>query len=302
MTLRVCIALLQPLALAWAPRAGARGARARPLAQLGAARLHASPAEDLFGLRDRVVVVTGASSGIGHELAESLAHHGARVVAVARRAERLEALSARVAAGGGSVTPLAADLVAEFRAGTLESGLGARLEAAGGGRVDALVNCAGVNLRERAADVTPASWAETLDLHLAVPFFLARALVPGMAARGVCGKIVNVASLQSYRAMPDSVPYGAAKGGVLQLTRAMAEAWGPQNVCANAIGPGFFETELTAPVFADAERATGLAARTTLGRNGRTRDLVGATVFLCSAASDYITGQTLMVDGGFTAK
>jgi gluconate 5-dehydrogenase len=114
--------------------------------------------------------------------------------------------------------------------------------------------------------------------------------------------VIHIASLQSVRAMPDSIPYGAAKGGVLQLTRAMAEAWGRFGITCNAIAPGFFPTALTAPVFADAERAAQLAAQTCLGRNGRLEDLHGAAIFLASDASAYVTGQMLAVDGGFLAK
>ena len=131
--------------------------------------------------------------------------------------------------------------------------------------------------------------------------FLARRLVPAMREKG-WGRIVNVASLQSARAFPNSAPYGASKGGVCQLTRAMAEAWSGGGVTANAMAPGFFPTTLTAPVFADQGRADELAAKTAIGRNGRLEDLHGLAVFLSSPASDYITGQTIFVDGGFTAK
>ena len=122
-----------------------------------------------------------------------------------------------------------------------------------------------------------------------------------MAERG-WGRIINIASLQSTRAFPDSAPYGAAKGGVLQLTRATAEAWSPRGVTCNAIAPGFFPTALTAPVFADPQRAARNAAQTAIGRNGILPDLWGAAIFLSSDASAYVTGQTLHVDGGFTAK
>ena len=122
-----------------------------------------------------------------------------------------------------------------------------------------------------------------------------------MATRG-WGRVLNVASLQSYRAFPHSAPYGAGKGGVVQLTRAIAQAWSAQGITCNAIGPGFFPTALTAAVFDDAELAQRHAAQTCAGRNGRLEDLHGATVFLASDASAYITGQTLMVDGGYTAR
>jgi gluconate 5-dehydrogenase len=122
-----------------------------------------------------------------------------------------------------------------------------------------------------------------------------------MAGRGH-GRILNLASLQSTRAFANSAPYGAAKGGIVQLTRAIAEAWSGQGVTCNAIAPGFFPTPLTAPVFGDPERAARNAAQTAVGRNGELDDLAGATVFLASRASAYVTGQTLAVDGGFTAK
>jgi gluconate 5-dehydrogenase len=134
-----------------------------------------------------------------------------------------------------------------------------------------------------------------------VPFFLARACVPGMMDKGY-GRIINIASLQSYRAFANSMPYGASKGGVVQLTRAMAEAWSKERINANAIAPGFFPTELTAAVFANEELAQHNARMTAIGRNGELEDLDGVTVFLASPASAYITGATIPVDGGFTAK
>jgi NAD(P)-dependent dehydrogenase (short-subunit alcohol dehydrogenase family) len=166
---------------------------------------------------------------------------------------------------------------------------------------DILVNAAGVNLRQPFAQVTAEAFDLHMALHLRAPFLLVQKLAPAMAARG-WGRIINVASLQSFRAFPDSAPYGAGKGGITQLTRAMAEAWSQQGITCNAIAPGFFPTPLTAPVFADAERAARLAAQTCIGRNGRLEDLFGAAVFLASDASAYVTGQVLAVDGGFLAK
>src|SRR3546814_764783 len=164
-----------------------------------------------------------------------------------------------------------------------------------------LVNAAGVNLREPPEAITPESWNRTLALNLTIPFFLARACLAGLRAKGE-GRIINIASLQSARAFPGGMAYGASKGGVAQLTRAMAEAWSRDGITANAIAPGFFPTELTAAVFADDVRAAALAAQTASGRNGRLEDLDGTTVFLASAASAYVTGQIIYVDGGFTAK
>jgi NAD(P)-dependent dehydrogenase (short-subunit alcohol dehydrogenase family) len=171
----------------------------------------------------------------------------------------------------------------------------------GRGPIDILVNAAGINLRQPYAQVTPEAFDLHIALHLRTPFFLLQKLAPGMAERG-WGRVLNIASLQSVRAFANSAPYGAAKGGVVQLTRAMAEAFSRHGITCNAIAPGFFPTPLTAPVFADPEVAAANAAKTAIGRNGELEDLYGATIFLCSDAAAYITGQTLFVDGGFTAK
>lgn len=248
---------------------------------------------DLFDLRQRVACVTGASSGIGRHTAHVLAQAGARVVAVARRAEALETLQTEV---GDALAPVPGDLSRREELDTL-----ARAAAAPFGPPDIVVHAAGLNPREPADEVTAAGWDAALAVNLTAPFFFSQALVPAMKDKG-WGRIVNFASLQTFRAFPSGIAYGAAKGGVGQLTRAMAEAWGPYGITANAIGPGFFPTELTSVVFADEERAARNAAQTCLGRNGALHDLDGPLLFLCAAASNYVTGQVLMVDGGFTAK
>lgn len=244
-----------------------------------------------FGLEGRIAVITGASAGIGRYLAECFAEAGAKVVAVARRAEALQELEA-----AHGVAPIAADLAAVEDFDAFARTLGEPF-----GPADILINAAGVNFREPFGDVTRASWDATLHLNLSVPFFLARALVPAMIEKGE-GAILNIASLQSVRAFPDSIAYGASKGGVAQLTRAMAEAWSNKGVRANAIAPGFFPTELTQKVFADPDRAARNGAQTAMGRNGELEDLAGPAIFLCSPAARYVTGQVLFVDGGFTAK
>lgn len=244
-------------------------------------------------LTGHVACVTGASSGLGRRAALALARAGASVVAVARRAEALETL---VAEAAGPVAALPYDL--SDRDGLADL---AAQAAEPFGPPDILIHAAGINTREVADDVTPEGWDITLTLNLAVPFFLSQHLVPAMKAKG-WGRIVNFASLQSSRAFPGGVSYGASKGGIAQLTRAMAEAWSKDGININAIGPGFFETELTAAVFADPERAARNAAQTCIGRNGALEDLDGPLLFFCSDASAYVTGQVLMVDGGFTAK
>jgi gluconate 5-dehydrogenase len=252
--------------------------------------------QGLFELRGRRALVTGGNSGIGEAMANALGLAGARVLLVARREGELAAAAERLAAQGIDAITMSGDLA---DVGAIAA-LARRGETLLGG-VDILVNAAGVNLRQPFAEVTPEAWQTQLTLHLGAPFFLTQALAPGMRARD-WGRVLNVASLQSWRAFADSAPYGAGKGGVVQLTRAIAREWGPHGITCNAIGPGFFPTALTAAVFDNPDLAQRHAAQTCLGRNGALDDLFGATVFLASDASRYITGQTLMVDGGFTAK
>lgn len=250
----------------------------------------------LFELKGRRALVTGGNSGIGEAMAHALGLAGAQVLLVARREPELAGACERLQADGIAASHLAADLTdvpaLQSAARTAEQQLGG---------VDILVNAAGVNLRQPFAEVTPEAWQTQIALHLTAPFFLTQALAPGMAARG-WGRILNIASLQSYRAFAHSAPYGAGKGGVVQLTRAIAQEWTARGVTCNAIGPGFFPTALTAAVFNNPELAARNAAQTCAGRNGELQDLYGATVFLASEASAYVSGQTLMVDGGFTAK
>jgi gluconate 5-dehydrogenase len=248
---------------------------------------------DRFSVAGRTACVTGASGGLGRQCADALAVAGAAVIGVARREAELADWAA---SGAGKRAYIAADLMDE-------AGLEALCDeiVAPFGAPDILVHAAGVNLRQPADEVTAKGWQQTLWLNLTVPFLLSQKLVPHMKQRG-WGRIVNFASLQSSRAFPDGIAYGASKGGVAQMTRAMAEAWSADGINANALGPGFFPTELTAPVFDDAERRARNAAQTCIGRNGRLEDINGPLLFLCSPASDYVTGIVLMVDGGFTAK
>ncbi len=253
-----------------------------------------SSLETRFGLADRVFVVTGASSGIGQAMAGFLVDAGARVVLVARREDRLRELAADI--GVAHCAPVVADLGDRD---TIEETATTCLNAFG--RVDGIVNAAGINLRQPWEEISLESWDQTLNLNLAAPFFFSRCFVPDMKQRGF-GRIINIASLQSRRAFPNGLPYGASKAGVCQLTRAMAEAWSRFGITCNAIAPGFFPTELTAPVFGNDDTRDWAAGQTTVGRNGVMEDLAGATIFLAAPASGYITGQTLPVDGGFTAR
>ncbi len=251
---------------------------------------------DRFRLDGKAALVTGAGSGIGRAIAEALAGAGASVVLCARREAPLQEAKRAIEGAGGKAAAVSGDVGAR-------AGLSAIAQSAARpfGPVDIVVHAAGLNHRQHVDDITDAAWDEQLEVMLSAPFFLSRLLVPGMKAKG-WGRILNVASLQSYRAFVNGAAYGAAKGGIVQLTRSMAEAWSAHGINCNAIAPGFFPTALTAPIFDDKARIGMLARQTAIGRNGELRDLQGAAVFLCSPASDYVTGQTLPVDGGFTAK
>jgi len=251
--------------------------------------------DQLFSLRDRVAVVTGGSSGIGRAIAIALGRAGAAVTIIARNPEKLSDAVAELTAAGCRAASVSADLgaraAADYAADTAAQPFGPP---------DILVNCAGLNLRPPLAQLTTSQWDELIAVNLTAPFLLGQRFGPQMAKRG-WGRIINVTSQQSDRAFGNSGGYGAAKGGVASLTRSQSEAWAPHGVCVNAICPGFVVTPLTAEAAADPARLAALAARTMVGRNGLPGDFAGAAVFLASRASEYVTGQMIRVDGGFSA-
>jgi gluconate 5-dehydrogenase len=249
----------------------------------------------LFSLEGLTALVTGANSGIGGEIARALAAAGAAVVLVARRQKELDAAATHIAAAGGKAATIACDLGDRRAVFECATRAGAPF-----GAPDIVVHAAGVNIRRPMLEITEDDWDATMSLNLAAPFFLSQRLAPAMIAKK-WGRIINIASLQSVRAFGNSGPYGASKGGLAQLTRAQAEAWSKHGVTANAIGPGFFATPLAAPVVNDPQRWQAMADRTFIGRNGELEDLAGIAIFLASRASDYVTGQTIFVDGGFSA-
>jgi len=249
-----------------------------------------------FSLNGKSALITGGSSGIGEAMAEALGQAGAKIILAARRKPQMEDARERLAAKNVDVIScISADLESLDASSVL-----AKEAITSAGQVDILVNGAGVNLRETFMEVSQESWSRQIHLQLSTPFFLTQALAPQMK-KNHWGRIINIASLQSYRAFPNSTPYGAAKGGILQLTRAIAQEWSKFGITCNAIGPGFFPTALTAPVFNNSELVKMHANRTAIGRNGEMSDIGGLAIFLASDASSYITGQTIMLDGGYTA-
>ncbi|WP_445398480.1 SDR family NAD(P)-dependent oxidoreductase [Streptomyces sp. LE64] len=249
---------------------------------------------ELFSLDGRVAVVTGGSSGIGRAVAGALARAGAGVVVVARGERDLVATVDELTAAGCRAAWVSADL-------STRDGVRAAAERAAAvfGEPDVLVNSAGVNLRPPLRRLDEEVWDATMAVNLEAPFLLGQRFGPGMADRGF-GRIIHITSQQAHRAFVDSGAYGVSKGALESLSRSQAEAWSPYGVTSNTLVPGFVMTPLNRRLASDPERVTALAARTMTGRNGLPADFAGAAVFLASAASAYVTGQSLFVDGGFS--
>jgi NAD(P)-dependent dehydrogenase (short-subunit alcohol dehydrogenase family) len=257
--------------------------------------MNSSALRDLFSLAGRVALVTGASGDIGAALAEGLAAAGASVALSGRDAAQLEALRARIVADGGAATVFPADLAEHHAAAALAESVASEL-----GRLDVLVNCAGMNRRQPATDVTAANYDLIMDVNLRAAFFLCQAAQPHMARAGG-GKIINIGSLTVATGLADVSVYGMSKSALAQLTKTLAVEWAPHNIQVNCLSPGFIATELTEPLFANERRRGWILDRLPNKRPGRPADLIGMAVFLATPASDYMTGQTVFVDGGFTA-
>ncbi|MFE6702681.1 SDR family NAD(P)-dependent oxidoreductase [Streptomyces sp. NPDC057718] len=250
---------------------------------------------ELFSLEGRVAVVTGGSSGIGRAITGALARAGASVVVVARREAELRATVDELTAEGCRAAWVSADL-------STPEGVraGAEGAAAAFGEPDILVNCAGINLRPPMTELGEDVWDTTMAVNLKAPFLLGQRFGPGMAERGY-GRIIHVTSQQAHRAFVNSGAYGVSKGGLESLTRSQAEAWSPHGVTVNSLVPGFVLTPLNEHLASDPEKVESLAARTLIGRNGLAEDFAGAVVFLAGRSSAYVTGQSVFVDGGFSA-
>jgi NAD(P)-dependent dehydrogenase (short-subunit alcohol dehydrogenase family) len=246
-----------------------------------------------FDLKGRVAVITGASSGIGRSFAGAIVDAGGKAVVVARREDRLKDLVLQL--GPDKVAPVICD-VGDHQA------LPAMALAANKafGAPDIVVNVAGNTVRKQAEDLSPDEFLEVIKVQLMAPLHVAQQFVPAMKEKG-WGRVVNIGSITTSHALPGTTAYAACKSGISGLTRAMAKDWGPFGITVNALCPGFFATELTAPVVADEKRWKANAERTFVGRNGVTEDMHGALVMLCSEAGRYISGQMLYVDAGFTA-
>jgi len=247
-----------------------------------------------FSLENKVALITGGTSGLGKMMALALAKAGAFVWIASSRDNADETLK-ELKDQGTEGRFIQLDVTSSEALENVVS-----LIHQESNRIDILVNAAGINLRTSAEDLTLDEWQKTIDINLTAPFHLSQLVADSMRENN-WGRIINIASLQSLRAFDNSIPYGASKGGIMQLTRALAQAYSIDGVLVNAIAPGFFRTNLTESLFQDPGKLQTLADKTMMGRNGEEKDIFGISVFLCSDANSYVTGQTIFLDGGFSA-
>jgi 2-deoxy-D-gluconate 3-dehydrogenase len=251
----------------------------------------------MFDLKGRVALVTGGNGGIGLGMARGLAQAGAAVAIAGRNQAKSEAAAADLAKLGVKTAVLTADVTDEAQCRQLASDTVARL-----GRLDILVNNAGINIRKAPQELSMAEWKQVVDTNLTSAFACSQAVYPMMKEAGG-GKIINIGSMLSIFGAGFAAAYGASKGGIVQLTKALASGWAKDNIQVNAVLPGWIDTDLTRGA---REQVKGLNTmvlmRTPTGRWGQPADLAGVAVFLAAPASDFITGAAIPVDGGYSVQ
>ena len=250
---------------------------------------------NIFDLRNRTAVVVGGTSGIGRVLSVGLAEAGANVVATARRPDQVEETANLIEGCGRQTIRACTDVT---NRASIEALLSAVLDRFGS--VEILINCAGKLKREPTVSVSEQEWAETIDVNLTGTMRACQIFGQQMLEGGY-GRIINIASLNSFVALSEVAAYAASKSGVVSLTRSLAVEWSRRGVNVNAIAPGVFRTAINSHLLDNSPRGQELLLRTPMGRFGKPEELVGAAIFLASDASSYVTGQTLVVDGGFLA-
>jgi 2-deoxy-D-gluconate 3-dehydrogenase len=250
-----------------------------------------------WDLQGKVAIVTGGNGGIGLGMAQGLSAAGATVVIAARNADKSAAAVASILASSGKASAIAVDVTDEA---DCQAMVAATLKTHG--RLDILINNAGINIRKRPEEYTLAEWQQILQTNLTSAFICSQAAYPEMK-RAAQGKIINIGSMMSIFGTAFTTPYAASKGGIVQMTRALASAWAADNIQVNAVLPGWVDTELTQTARKDiAGLHERVLARTPAGRWGDAHDFAGIAVFLASAASDFITGTAIPVDGGYSVQ
>src|SRR3954454_16430345 len=274
--------------------AGQQGMRLRFPGRHGANRGSGNPLTMTFDLHGKTALVTGASRGLGLTFAKALARAGADVAITSRTIASLDGPCGEIEALGRRAVPLALDVRDQS---SIERAVGAAHQALG--RIDILVNNAGCNIRKRALEVTWDDWNTILETNLRGPFFVAQAVARDMIARGY-GRIINIGSVTAVSGYAGLGPYGASRGGIKQLTMSLADDWGPHGITVNCLAPGWVKTAQNQVMYEDKEWVEYICDRIPLKRPGQPNDLDGAIVFLASESSRYVTGQTLLVDGGIS--
>ncbi|MET0680527.1 MAG: glucose 1-dehydrogenase [Burkholderiales bacterium] len=249
----------------------------------------------LFDVTGKVAIVTGGNGGIGLGIARGLAQAGASIAVAGRNAQKNGTAVKELEALGAKAAAIQVDVRDETSCRAMVAGAVERF-----GRIDVLVNNAGTNIRKLPQDATLADWREVIDTNLTSAFLCSQAVYPAMVKAGG-GKIISIGSMMSIFGGPLMAAYGSSKGGIVQLTRSLAAAWGKDNIQANAILPGFINTDLTKTAKVQIPGLTErVIARTAAARWGEPADFAGIAVFLASAASDYVTGTAIPVDGGYS--
>ena len=249
-----------------------------------------------ISLSERVAVITGASRGLGRQMAEALSAAGAAVALVARNKTLLDEVAAGIREKGGSAEPIAADVTDESAAAEVVHAVSESL-----GVCDVLINNAGINNRKSIEDFTLEEWNEILGVNLTGPFLMSRAFVPGMKEKG-WGRIVNMTSIMSHVSLPNRSGYSTTKAGLLGFTRALALELAAHNITVNGISPGPFATEMNKPLIQDPEKNRQFLARLPVGRWGKVEEIGRLAVYLCSEDAGFITGADIVIDGGWTAQ
>ncbi|UCH21572.1 MAG: glucose 1-dehydrogenase [Deltaproteobacteria bacterium] len=249
---------------------------------------------DKFNLKGKSGIVTGGGSGIGKGMASGLVQAGAELIISGRNFEKLESAADELRQYGGPVIPVRADMA---NMGDIKNLVDRTVKEFG--KIDFLFNNAGIIRRNPCEDFLEEDWDDVIAVNLKGPFFLAQAVARVMISQQLKGKIINTSSLIAVQGGKRVPAYAASKGGINQVTKSMANDWAQHNILVNAIGPGWVKTDVTAPLIEDKQRNAEITGRIPLGRWADPQDLAGVAVFLASDASDYITGQTIFVDGGW---